>query len=185
MPCGELKTAKANDLIILANHEFDGAFGGFPFTHGVGCYDNDDWKVKLDEDRMISANRREIFFDSDHLTGQGTWGYSYVFGCVAGQVRLVFGAASLRGALSSACDEQAPRESSDQEPSASTTSSYNCASWKDSRSDQLTFIDAAWSPGEQDCSACGSSGESVATFKWSPKLNSYLLTGLHYRPSRD
>ena len=27
LPCGELKTAKANDLIILANHEFDGAFG--------------------------------------------------------------------------------------------------------------------------------------------------------------
>ncbi|HKN00965.1 MAG TPA: choice-of-anchor tandem repeat GloVer-containing protein [Candidatus Binataceae bacterium] len=196
LPCAELKTAKANDLIILANHEFNGEYGGFPFTHGVGCYDHDDWKVTLDKDRMISANRREIFFDSDHLTGTGTWGYSYVFGCVAGQVRLVFGTASLRGAVTSACDEQAPSESgqpdsqaqsaqSPQQPSASPTSGYNCGSWEDSKSDQLTFIDAAWASGEHYCSACGASGEEVMTFKWRPELQNYLLTSVHYRPSRD
>ena len=111
LPCGELKTAKANDLIILANHEFQGEFGGFPFTHGVGCYDNDDWRVTLEKDRMISANRREIFLNSDHQTGTGEFRYSYVFGCVAGQVRLVFGDASSRAIVRSECDEQAPHES--------------------------------------------------------------------------
>jgi uncharacterized repeat protein (TIGR03803 family) len=144
LPCGELKTAKANDLIILANHEFQGEFGGFPFTHGVGCYDNDDWKVTLQKDRMISANRREIFLNSDHQTGTGDIGYSYVFGCVAGQVRLVFGDASSRAKVRSACDEQAPSASRDQQPPASPSSGYNCASWEDSKSDQLTFIDAHW-----------------------------------------
>ncbi|MFZ0659104.1 MAG: choice-of-anchor tandem repeat GloVer-containing protein [Candidatus Binataceae bacterium] len=190
LPCAELKTAKANDLIILANHEFNGGFGGFPFTHGVGCYDHDDWKVRLGEDRMISANRREIFFDSAHLTGQGVFGYSYVFGCVAGQVRLVFGVASLLGEgtcgvakgqriVRSACDEQAPSESRHQPPPASPTSGYNCASWEDSKSDQLTFIDPADAPGDRGCIA---SGEKVMTFKWRPELQNYVLTGVHYRP---
>ena len=180
LPCGELKTARANDLIILANHEFHGGFGGFPFTQGVGCYDHDDWKVTLDKDRMISANRREIFFHSDHLSSRGTWGYSYVFGCVAGQVRLAFGTADLP-AVRSACDEQAPPESGHQAPPASPTSGYNCASWEDSRSDQLTFI-AACTTGECYCSACGASGEEVMTFKWSPELNNYVLTSVNYRP---
>ncbi len=193
LPCGELKATKANDLIILANHEFDGGFGGFPFTHGVGCYDNDDWKVTLDQDLMISANRREILLGSEHLTGQGVWGYSYVFGCVAGQVRLVFGVASLLGEgacgvgedqriVRSACDEQAPSESGHQPPLASPTSGYNCASWEDSKSDQLTYIDPADAPGDRSCVA---SGEEVMTFRWSPDLNNYVLTSVHYRPSRD
>ena len=192
LPCGELKTAKANDLMILANHEFDGAFGGFPFTHGVGCYDNDDWKVTLDKDLMISANRREIFLGSEHLTGQGVCGYSYVFGCVAGQVRLVFGVASLLGEgacgvgedqriVRSACDEQAPSESGHRPPLASPTSGYNCASWEDSKSDQLTYIDPADAPGDRSCVA---SGEEVMTFRWSPDLNNYVLTSVHYRPSK-
>ncbi len=197
LPCAELKTAKANDLIILANHEFNGEYGGFPFTHGVGCYGFDvpnnpvscEWKVTLDEDRMISANRREIFFDSDHMAGTGTWGYSYVFGCVAGRVRLVFGAASLRGGVRSTCDEQAPSESgppdSQTQPSASPTPGYNCGGWEDSKSDQLSFIDAAWAPGDSTCGACGASGEEVRTFKWSPELQNYVLTSIHYRPSRD
>ena len=186
LPCGELKTAKANDLMILANHEFDGAFGGFggfPFTHGVGCYDNDDWKVTLEKDRMISANRREIFLNSDHQTGTGEFGYSYVFGCVAGQVRLVFGNASSRAKVRSDCDEQAPHKSRDRQPPESPTPGYNCASWEDSKSDQLTLIDAAWAPGDTFCEACGSSGQRVMTFKWSAELQNYVLTGVHYRPS--
>ena len=193
LSCAELKTAKATDLIILANHEFGGEYGGFPFTHGMGCYDHDDWKATLGGDRMISANRREILFGSDHLTGQGVWGYSYVFGCVAGQVRLVFGVASLLGEgacgvaegqriVRSACDEQAPPEPLNQSPPASPTSGYNCASWEDSKSDQLTFIDPAYAPGDRGCVA---SGEKVMTFKWHPDLNSYVLTSVHYRPSRE
>jgi hypothetical protein len=200
LPCAELKTARANDLIILANHEFNGDSGGFPFTHGVGCYGmgvpaahiSCEWKVTLDQDRMISANRREILFDSDHQAGTGTWGYSYVFGCVAGQVRLVFGAASLGGGLKSACDEQAPSGSaqpdsqeSPQQPSPSPTAGYNCASWEDSKSDPLTYIDAAWSPGKGWCSTCAASGEEVMTFKWSPELQNYVLTSMHYRPSSN
>ncbi|MFZ0657414.1 MAG: hypothetical protein WAM05_01785 [Candidatus Binataceae bacterium] len=204
LPCTELKTAKANDLIILANHEFNGSSGNFPFTHGTGCYGFDlpklhtscDWKVTLDQDRMISANRREILFESDHMTGTGAWGYSYVFGCVAGQVRLLFGAESLRGGLMSACDERAPSESgqpdskelsvqSPQQPSPSPVPSYNCASWEDSKSDQLTYIGAAWGPGQSSCSACEAPDEEVMTFKWSPELRNYLLDSVHYRPSSN
>jgi uncharacterized repeat protein (TIGR03803 family) len=183
LPCGEMKAANANDLIILANHEFDGGFGGFPFTHGVGCYENGDWKVTLEKDRMISANRREIFLISDHQTGTGEIGYSYVFGCVAGQVRLVFGDASSRAKVRSACDEQAPPKSRDRQPPESPAPGYNCAGWEDSKSDQLTFIDAAWGPGDTFCEACGSSGQEVMTFKWSPELQNYVLTSVHYRPT--
>ena len=132
---------------------------------------------------MISANRREIFLNSDHLTGTGDFGYSYVFGCVAGQVRLVFGNASSRAKVRSECDEQAPHKSRDRQPPESPTPGYNCASWEDSKSDQLTLIDAAWAPGDTFCEACGSSGQRVMTFKWSPELQNYVLTGVHYRPS--
>jgi hypothetical protein len=193
--CAELKTAKANNLIILANHEFKGEYGGFPFTHGVGCYGIEvpnepvscDFKVTLDEDRMISAHRREIFFDSDYVTGHGNWGYSYVFGCVAGQIRLLFGAASVRGAVKSACDQHAPADSgqSGSQAQPSSTTGYNCASWEDSKSDQLTFIDAAFAPGESTCAACSASGEEVMTFKWKPDLQDYVLTSVLYRPSSD
>ena len=50
--------------------------------------------------------------------------------------------------MRSECDEQAPPESRDQQPPESPTSGYNCASWEDSKSDQLTLIDAAWAPGD-------------------------------------
>jgi len=177
LPCGELKTAKANDLIILANHEFQGEFGGFPFTHGVGCYENDDWRVTLYKDRMISASRREIFVNSTHLTGTGDFGYSYVFGCVAEQVRLVFGTTD--GAVRSACDEQAPPGSRDRQPSESPSPGYKCASWEDSKSDQLTSTEIAWAPGGRTLR------EEVMTFKWSPELQNYVLTSVHYRSRGD
>src|SRR5258708_35317599 len=46
---------------------------------------------------MISADRRLISFGSDHRTGTGTWGYVYVFGCVAGQIRTIYGGDFLQG----------------------------------------------------------------------------------------
>jgi hypothetical protein len=58
-------------------------------------------------------------------------------------------------------------------------------SWEDSKSDQLTYLDAAWAPGKGWCSACEASGEEVLTFKWSPALQNYVLTSMHYRPSNN
>jgi hypothetical protein len=117
IPCNRLKTVSANDLIILANGEFEGSGGFFPFTHGEGCYGFEvpgmtgtcEFRVTLGEDRMISAHRREITFGSNHETGTGAWGYSYIFGCVGGQVHLMFGFDSPAGGdLDSECDKNEP-----------------------------------------------------------------------------
>ena len=103
-PCNELKTVKANDLIIVANGDFKEGVGGYPFSHGVGCYSDDpdavlcDWKVELGEDRMMRNGRRLIVFDSNHETGVEDWSYVYIFGCVAGQVRTGFGSDFRNGA---------------------------------------------------------------------------------------
>ena len=125
LSCRQLRTAAANDLIILANRDYKGPGGGFfPFTHGEGCYTYDipglqtcEFRVTLSEDRMISANRREVDFVSNHELGTGAFGYSYVFGCIAGQVRLLFGSDSdYGGDLESPCDLAQPTAVETPEP---------------------------------------------------------------------
>jgi hypothetical protein len=156
LSCNKLRAAKANSLIIMANGDFSEGYGGYPFTHGVGCYDDADscdWKVELDEDRMISDGRRLIAFDSDHQGGVGDWGYVYIFGCVAGQVRTVLGGEFGYGAAV-------------QEVSA----------------DKL--IVSTLRPGEKDPGCCPTIKVSM-TFVWKPELQNYILADVHYDPNKD
>ncbi|MGA9739971.1 hypothetical protein [Candidatus Binatus sp.] len=67
------------------------------FSHGTGCYSEDednpkqcDWKVAVDEDRNISDDRRLIVVDSEHMIGTGGWMDVLVLGCRAGKVTALF-----------------------------------------------------------------------------------------------
>jgi hypothetical protein len=156
LSCNKLKTAKTDSLILIANGDFASGEGGYPFTHGVGCYpdkNNCEWEVELDEDRMIGDNRRLIVLDSDHKQGTGTWGYVEVFGCVAGQLRAVFGSEFLYG-----------------------------ADVEDVSADKLTVSTLTGADGGY--AGCCPSVEVLKTFVWKAGLQNYVLSSEHYRPSK-
>jgi hypothetical protein len=157
LSCNKLKTEKTQSLIVLANGDFTEGFGGYPFTHGVGCYGapSDDpkhceWQVDLVEDRMISASRRLIVLNSDHQAGVGSWGFVYVFGCVAGQVRTVLG---------------------DQFAYSATVEKVS--------SDKLTVSTAR--EGHKDPRCCPTI-EVLDTYKWNNALQNYILESVYYHP---
>jgi hypothetical protein len=215
LACDQLKTAKANDLIILANGDFTEGSGGYPFTHGLGCYSIDpqhypdqcEWFVEVDEDRMISADRRLIVFDSDHRAGTGTWGYVYVFGCVAGQIRTVYGGDFLQGG--GVVEPAVPERSI--EPTPALTAQILSGSWGEGvakaehgagRQGPVQLLARARptataapraqrqkSPmGNADtlvvsgCAEYPCRGEVLYTYKWNAALNNYILTDVHYEP---
>jgi hypothetical protein len=209
LSCDRLQTAKANDLIILANGGSPGeGDGGYPFTHGQGCYESDkvcDWYVEVDDDRMISADRRLISFGSDHRTGTGTWGYLYVFGCVAGQVRTIYGGDFLQGggvvepaAPQTPIPEQTPtppsRQFSDEvssfgshgsaggfgfraSPRATPTSASTSASRHNQKKTDAATADTLIVSG---CAEYPCSKEVLYTYKWNAALQNYILTDVHY-----
>jgi len=210
MPCDQLKSAKANDLIILANGDFPGdGFGGYPFTHGQGCYESDkvcDWYVEVDDDRMITADRRLISFDSDHRTGTGTWGYVYVFGCVAGQIRTIYGGDFLQGG--GVVEPAAPQPSI--EPTPAPTTQMLPGFWHEvgvPKSGNPTMqpspvqLQAKTTPtrsaapraqhqkspmGNADTLIVSGSAEypcrveALYTYKWNAAINNYVLTSVRY-----
>jgi hypothetical protein len=216
MPCNQLESAKANDLIILANGDFPGdGYGGYPFTHGQGCYESEkvcDWYVEVDDDRMISADRRLISFGSDHRTGTGTWGYLYVFGCVAGQVRTIYGGDFLQGggvvepaAPETPTPEETPTPPSEQfsqfshEVSSSSngsgfgggfgfrgspTATPTSASTSASRHNQRK-ADAATADTlvVSGCAGYPCGEEVLYTYKWNAALQNYILAAVHYEPN--
>ena len=210
MPCNQLKSAKANDLIILANGDFpvgDGS-GGYPFTHGQGCYESDkvcDWYVEVDDDRMISADRRLISFDSDHRTGTGTWGYVYVVGCVAGQIRTIYGGDFLQGG--GVVEPAAPQPSI--EPTPAPTTQVLPGFWhvgvpkagNATKHPSPVQLQARATPtpgaapraqhqksptGNADtlivsgCAEYPCSVEVLYTYKWNAALNNYILASVRY-----
>jgi hypothetical protein len=155
--CDKLKTAKAKTLIILANGDFTDASGGFPFTHGIGCYNapSDDpkhceWQVDLVKDRMISASRRVIVLGSDHQAGVGSFGFVYIFGCVAGQVRTVLG----------------------------QDFGYS-ASIEKASADKVTVSTPEQGPKDPRCCP---TREGLMTYTWKDALQNYILTSEDYHP---
>ncbi|HEY6298751.1 MAG TPA: hypothetical protein VIW95_03820 [Candidatus Binatus sp.] len=210
MPCKELKTAKANDLIILANGDSPGdGSGGYPFIHGQGCYESDkvcDWYVEVDDDRMISADRRLISFGSDHRTGTGTWGYLYVFGCVAGQIRAIYRGDFLQGG--GVVEPAAPQTSTPGEtptrplkqlyaevtsssnggelgggfgfrasPAATPTSASTSASRHSQKKADAPTADKLVVSG---CAEYPCGVEVLYTYKWNAALQNYILADVHY-----
>jgi len=159
LPCSKLKSAKSQTLIVLANGDFTDGDGGFPFTHGAGCYKDDpqqdicDWQVDIVEDQMINASRRLIVLNSDHQSGVGSFGYVYVFGCVAGQIRTVLG----------------------------SDVGYGAGVQKVS-ADRLTVSTA--SQGAKDPRCCPTI-EELMTYEWKSALQNYVLKSVYYHPSRD
>src|SRR4029077_19387180 len=53
-----------------------------------------------------------------HRTGTGTWGYLYVFGCVAGQIRTIYGGDFLQGG--GVVEPAAPQPSIEPTPAPTT-----------------------------------------------------------------
>jgi hypothetical protein len=212
MPCNQLKSAKANDLIILANGDFPGdGEGGYPFTHGQGCYESDkacDWYVEVDDDRMISADRRLVSFGSDHRTGTGTWGYLYVFGCVAGQIRTIYGGDFLQGggvvepaAPQTPTPEETPTPPSEQfsfstEVSSGSNGSEFGGGFGFRGSPTATPTSAPTSASRRNkrkaeaatadtlvvsgCAGYPCSLEVLYTYKWNAALQNYILADVHY-----
>jgi hypothetical protein len=91
-PCSDLRKAKAARLISVL-----GTSGSLDFSHGTGCYSEDednpkecDWKVAVAEDRNIADDRRLIVVESEHMTGSGGWMDLLVLGCRAGKVTALF-----------------------------------------------------------------------------------------------
>jgi hypothetical protein len=210
MPCNQLKSAKANDLIILANGDFPGdGSGGYPFGHGQGCYESDkvcDWYVEVDDDRMISADRRLHSFGSDHRTGTGTWGYLYVFGCVAGQVRTIYGGDFLQGGgvvepagPETPTPEETPTPPLKQlyaevssgsnghefgggfgfraSPTATPTSASTSASRHNQRKADAATADTLVVSG---CAGYPCGVEVLYTYKWKAVLQNYILADVQY-----
>ena len=74
-----------------------GIAGSLDFSHGTGCYSDDednpkecDWKVDVDEDQNIADDRRLIVVASEHMIGSGAWADLLVLGCRAGKVTALF-----------------------------------------------------------------------------------------------
>ena len=91
-PCSYLRKAKAGRLISIL-----GSSGSLDFSHGTGCYSEDednpkecDWKVAVSEDRNLADDRRLIVVESEHMTGSGGWMDLLVLGCRAGKVMALF-----------------------------------------------------------------------------------------------
>jgi hypothetical protein len=91
-PCTDLRKAKAARLMSIL-----GTAGSLDFSHGTGCYSDDednpkecDWKVDVDEDQNIADDRRLIVVASEHMIGSGAWADLLVLGCRAGKVTALF-----------------------------------------------------------------------------------------------
>ncbi len=96
LPCSDLRRAKAARLIKLFGPPLPTDMG-MDFTHGLGCYTEDeefpnpcDWKVAVSEDRNISEDRRLIVVETEHETGHGDWTDVLVLGCRDGKVTALF-----------------------------------------------------------------------------------------------
>ena len=156
--CRDLKTAKANRLIVLANGDLTRADAGYPFTHGTGCYDDPDdceWKVDLDDDRMIGTNRRLLVLDSEPQGGGvgRDYGFIYIFGCISGQIHSVFSAEF-----------------------------YDGVSVQSISGDQLTLSISEST--EKDPQCCPSLAV-LKTYVWKAALQNYILESEDYQPASD
>jgi hypothetical protein len=48
------------------------------------------WKIYVDDDRIVGGNRRMIVATSEHITGSGEWDVVMVFDCKDGHVAVAF-----------------------------------------------------------------------------------------------